>query len=316
MEIKQFELPKHLQPELNRAKRLEYITILYQLSVVILMYLVMGSSQAMKTAWLEDALGIVPSISFLIALKISDKGPDHKFQYGYHKVFSIAYLTGSIALFGMGCFLIVDSIISLINTEHPSIGSIMLFGQQIWMGWIMIGVLIYSAIPAMILGFKKLPIAKKLHNKILYTDAAAQKADYMTAFAAIVGIIGIGAGLWWADACAAIIISGSVLKDGYTNLKTAILDLMDRRPVHIDSSGEDELIAKVEEYVKSWEWVKDAKSRFREHGQVYYGEIFIVADGNYPLPQYTENSLHDLKNFHWKLHDVVITIVKQLPEWK
>ena len=74
----------------------------------------------------------------------------------------------------------------------------------------------------MYLGYKKLPLAKKLHIKNLYTDANAQKADYMTGFAAMVGILGLGMGWWWADASAALFISFSVLKDGYTNLKDAL----------------------------------------------------------------------------------------------
>ncbi|MDX1472171.1 MAG: cation transporter, partial [Flavobacteriaceae bacterium] len=175
-----FELPEELKPKFKKAKKIEWITIGYLLTVIILMYMVMGSSQAMKTAWLEDALSIVPAISFLIAAKIYNKKPSDKYPYGYHRAYSIAFLTGSLALFAMGVFLIYDSSMSLVMSEHPTIGSMKIFGEQVWMGWIMILVLVYSSIPAMIIGRKKLPLAKKLHNKILYTDAQAQKADYMT----------------------------------------------------------------------------------------------------------------------------------------
>ena len=39
----------------------------------------------------------------------------------------------------MGTFLIVDSAIGLITAEHPPIGSVQLFGQVFWLGWLMIG---------------------------------------------------------------------------------------------------------------------------------------------------------------------------------
>lgn len=169
--IKSFELPPELQKELHSAKKIEWITVFYLISVVIVMYLTMGSSQAMKTAWLEDLLSLIPSIVFLIATKINTKPPDDKFRYGYHRVFTIAFLIGASALLAMGLFMVYDSSISLFKAEHPTIGSRLFFGKQIWMGWVMIVALLYSAIPAMILGFKKLPKAKKLHNKILYTDA-------------------------------------------------------------------------------------------------------------------------------------------------
>ena len=311
---KAFELPDHLKPQFQKAKKLEWITIAYLFTVIIIMYLVMGSSQAMKTAWLEDALSSLPSISFLIASGIFYKKPNARFPYGYHRVFSIAFLAGSVALFGMGCFLLIDSSISLIKAEHPTIGSVFVFGKQFWLGWLMLLALVYSALPAMLLGYKKLPIAKKLHNKILFTDADTQKADYMTAFAAMLGILGVGLGFWWADALAAIFISFSVLLDGYKNLKNAIKDLMDRHPMTVEREEKDELVDKIENYVKSWGWVKDARARFREHGQVYFGEIMVITEEDINLPNCIEQGVKDLDDYHWKIYDVTLMPVEKFPE--
>ena len=61
-----FELPERLRVKLSKAVRLEWITLGYLITVVIAMYLVMGSSQAMKSAWLEDVLSLIPSLVFLI----------------------------------------------------------------------------------------------------------------------------------------------------------------------------------------------------------------------------------------------------------
>ncbi|UOB19166.1 cation diffusion facilitator family transporter [Abyssalbus ytuae] len=311
-QVKSYELPEHLQSTFNSAKKTEWITIIYLFTVVILMYVVMGSSQAMKTAWLEDALGLIPAISFLVASRYYNKAPNRHFPYGYHRVYNIAFLCGALALFTMGCFLVITSIQALLKTEHPSIGSIKIFGEQIWLGWIMILVLLYSSIPAIILGRKKLPMATKLHNKILYTDATTQKADYMTAFAAIAGVIGIGFGLWWADATAALFISFSVLKDGISNLKTAVLDLLNRRPVKVKDNNKDEIIDHLEYMVKSWQWVEDAKIRLREEGQVYCGEIKVIAKDENNLVDKIEKSLEDIYELNWKLHDITIMPVKSL----
>ena len=306
-------MPEELRKELEKVKRLEWITIAYLVSVVILMYLVLGSSQAMKTAWLEDVLSLIPAMVFLIASKINNRSASREFPYGYHRVFSISFLTGAVALFGMGLFLIFDSSMALIKAERPTIGSIQIFGQQLWMGWLMILALLYSAIPAMILGRLKLPKAGKLHNKVLHTDASAQKADYMTAFAAILGVLGIGFGLWWADAVAALFISFSILKDGYINVKSAILDLMDQRPKTVEKEEEDPLIQEVEDTVNSWEWVKEAKVRFREHGQIYFGEIAVVPE-RLDLQEITRG-YEIIRKKHWKLYDFSIVVVEELPKW-
>ena len=306
-------MPEELRKELKKVKKLEWITIGYLVSVVILMYLVLGSSQAMKTAWLEDVLSLIPAMVFLIASKINNRSANREFPYGYHRVFSISFLTGAVALFGMGLFLIFDSSMALIKAERPTIGSIQIFGQQLWMGWLMILALLYSAIPAMILGRLKLPKAEKLHNKVLHTDASAQKADYMTAFAAILGVIGIGFGLWWADAVAALFISFSILKDGYSNVKSAILDLMDQRPKTVEKEEDDPLIQEVEDAVNSWEWVKEAKVRFREHGQIYFGEIAVVPE-RLDLQEITRG-YEIIRKKHWKLYDFSIVVVEELPKW-
>src|SRR5690606_19570542 len=180
-----------------------------------------------------------------------------------------------VALFSIGLYLGVDSLINLIKMEHPTIGSTYIFGYQIWLGWIMIAALVYSGAPAVWLGYKKLPLAKALHNKILYTDADTQKADYMTSLAAIIGVLGIGIGLWWADAVAALFISFSVIKDGYKNLKDAICDLMDRYPVDINNDQPHPIVKHIEEVVNNWDWVIDSHVKFREEGQVFIGEIQI-----------------------------------------
>lgn len=83
---------------------------------------------------------------------MNSKKASKRFPYGYHRVFSISFLTGTVALFAMGIFLVVDFSMSLLKAEHPSIGNKEFFGYQVWLGWIMIVVLFYSSIPAMILG--------------------------------------------------------------------------------------------------------------------------------------------------------------------
>lgn len=311
-----FELPLRLKKDFKKATTLEWITMGYLVSVVILMYLVMGSSQAMKTAWLEDSLSILPSISFLIASRIYNRPPTKKFSYGFHRVFSIAYLAGSLALFAMGLFLVIDSTIALVTVEKPTIGAIEIFGVQMWMGWLMILALLYSALPAMWLGFKKLPLAKNLHNKILYVDATTQKADYLTAFAAILGVLGIGLGLWWADALMAIFISVSIIKDGFTNTADAIKDLMDRTPEKLSKHEEDPLVQEIREAVSSWPWVAEARVRFREQGQVYFGEVQLVPNTTLDLPQHIQQGITSLRDYHWKIYDVSITALPSLKDDK
>ncbi|KAA9340321.1 cation diffusion facilitator family transporter [Adhaeribacter soli] len=311
--LKSFEYPRELIPDFNKAKKLEWITIFYLLSTTALMYLVMGNSQAMKTAWFEDLLSLTPSISFLIASRIYHKAPNKNFPYGYHRVISIAYLCSSVALFAVGAFLVIDSVSTLLKAEHATIGIIVLFGKPIWLGYIMIAVLLYSSIPAVFLGRMKLPLAKKLHEKNLYTDAQMNKADWMTALAAIFGIVGIGMGWWWADATAALLISVDIIHDGFTNLKQAIFDLMDETPKTVNEQETDPLIGKVKALLAGKAWIRNCNIRLREEGHVYLGEGFVVPVSEENLTGHIEKAVKEIEELDWRIQEFVIMPVKELP---
>lgn len=58
----------------------------------------------MKTAWFEDILSLVPAAAFLCA---------------------------ALALFCMGAFLLFDAVSALLAFEHPTIGTVVVLGQQV-----------------------------------------------------------------------------------------------------------------------------------------------------------------------------------------
>lgn len=62
------------------------------------MWFVMGSSQAMKTALVEELLSLVPAIVFLVALHFERKGPSKAFPFGYDRVQSLGALIAAVAL--------------------------------------------------------------------------------------------------------------------------------------------------------------------------------------------------------------------------
>ena len=309
----QFELPPEKQAEYKKAVRLEWITIAYLLSAVAAIYATLGSSQAMKTAWAEDILSLIPPISFLVASRYRSRRPNSRFAYGYHRAVSIAFLCAAVALFFMGLFLLYDALSALLSFEHPSIGVVQLFGHQIWLGWLMLPALVWSAIPAFFLGRAKLPLASSLHDKVLFGDATMNKADWLTAGAAMIGVIGIGFGLWWADAAAAAFISLDIIHDGYKNLKAVIADLMDERPKVVDDSQIDPLPERVRSELRTISWVKDAQVRMREEGHVFFGEAFVVPRSDELLTSRIAKATDQVKALDWRLHDLVITPVKELP---
>ncbi len=306
------DLPGSKRPDARRAVILEWVTLAYLASAVFFLYLTLGSSQAMKAAWLEDMLSLLPPIAFLIAARTRRRPANARFPWGYHRAVSIAYLAASLALLLLGSYIVVESAIKLIKTEHPTIGLVEVFGEQVWLGWLMLAALAWSAVPAFLLGRAKLPLSESLHDEVLYADAKMNKADWMTAAAAMAGVIGIGFGLWWADAVAAIVIGADIVHDGVSNVRTSVMDLMDSRPTRHDGSDPHPLVARVERQLEAAPWIAEFSVRLREEGHIVSGEAFVVpttADG---LAERVEETMRALREVDWRVRDVVIAPVTTL----
>jgi cation diffusion facilitator family transporter len=310
---KHHELPPDRHERLVRAVRLEWITIVYLLSAIVLLYFTLGNSQAMKAAWIEDILGLTPPIAFLIASRVRNRAPNDRFPYGYHRATAIAYLVASVALLALGAFILYDSVSKLAKFEHPPIDLVKPFGDRpIWLGWLMLGALAYSAVPQVFLGRLKQPLAKELNDKVLFADAEMNRADWMTAGAAMLGVVGIGFGLWWADSVAASVISVNIVHDGYKNLRVAVGDLMDKEPTVVDDARADPLPLWIKNELMLMDWVKDAEVRLREEGHVFVGEAFVVPVDDEDLVNRLERANRHLLDLDWRLHELVIAPVREI----
>lgn len=306
------ELPAERVPDRERARRLGWLSVVFLVSAVVLVYLVMGSSQAMKAAWIEDLIGLVPAISFLVADRVRNRPPDRNHPYGFHRSISIAYFFSSIVLLGMGLFILVDSGLALLKQEHPTIGSITILGHTFWLGWLMIAVLIYTIIPAVLLGRAQIPVAKRLHDKALYANAKMLKADWATAAAGIVGVLGIGVGLWWADAVAAIFISADITHDGWKNTRTAVREVADGQPVVVAADAVDPLRSRLETELGAIPWVTEAYVRLRSEGHVFYGDALVVPTQEVVHPSQIEEAVASLRAVDWRLHEITLSPVESI----
>jgi cation diffusion facilitator family transporter len=308
------ELPEREAATLRRAIRLEWITIAFLAVAITIVGLVAGNSQAMKVAWAEDMLSLAPPIAFLIAVRIIRRPPTAKRPYGYHRSIGVAHLVAGIALFVMGALLIFDSAVGLFTAEHPSIGSVQLFGQVFWLGWLMMAAMVLTGIPPVLLGRAKIKLAEQLHDKVLYADAEMNKADWMTALGSFIGVAGIGIGWWWTDAAAALFISMSILFDGVKNMRSSIRDLTDMRATTFDNKKPHPVIEQVEQYLKGCDWIAEARARARDEGHVFHVECFVVPKpGREPSVDQLEEARRGCAALDWRLHDLVIIPVPKLP---
>jgi divalent metal cation (Fe/Co/Zn/Cd) transporter len=126
-------------------------------------------------------------------------------------------------------------------------------------------------------------------------------------------MIGVGFGLWGADAVAALVISLEIIRSGWSELKTALGDIMDRRPHKLLEKEEDPVSDNLGRFFLELPWVDDAIVRVRERGREFTAEAHVI-------PKTTEVSVIDLcsasekaRELDPRLADVTIAPVREFP---
>jgi cation diffusion facilitator family transporter len=311
---RRFEFPPEQWEDRARSRRLAWLSIVLLSSAGVLLFLTLGQSEAMKTAWMSDMLSIIPPVALLIALRYELREPTRRFPFGHTRSISIAFLVTAAMFSLLGLWLFFDAAMKLVHRERPPIGTMELFGRQFWAGWAMVAALAYSVGVGMLLGHLKRPVAKKLHDKMLDSDAEMNRAGWMSEGAAIIGILLVGFGHWWGDAAAAGVISLAIIRDGWINVRQVVADLMDESPTKMGTHELEELPRKLKNAAEELDWVEEAAVRLREQGHALTGDVFIVPKDNRDLVGRIERAADDLRRLDWRLNELVVMPVASLDD--
>ncbi|WP_328796966.1 cation transporter [Luteimonas deserti] len=299
-------LPPAQAHDLERAVRLCWWSIGLLGAVSVMMYFAMGGSKAMQAALVEDVLSLLPPAAFLVALRFRRRGVDGTYVNGRERAFDMTFLTSSVALTVVGALLVLDGVHVLASRSFPVVGTVAVGDTVLWQGWTMIAALALSCVPPLVLGRMKVRLARALDSKPLHADADMNKADWMTAVAGIVGVLGIGLGWWWADAAAAIFIAVEVLRDGVRNLRSAVRDLHDARPERVDRSDRDLLPDAVVAAVNRHPDVVSCAARFHEEGLRLCG-VLAVATRSGAVDVHLSTALREVaRAVHWRIDEVLV----------
>jgi cation diffusion facilitator family transporter len=309
-----FHFPADKQAERRRAARLSWISLVLLASTAVVVFLTLGQSEAMKTAWIEDLMALIPPIVILVALRVENWPPNSRFPFGYYGIVSIAFLITSALLWLVGFLLLYDSLSKLVAGERPPVGTMTIFGHEIWSGWAMIGALTYCVVVGILLGRAKQPVAEKLNDRALAADADMNRAGWMSEGAAIAGILLIGYGRWWGDSVAAAFISINIIRDGWVNLRQVVADLMDESPTKLGGVEMDELPARIRSAAEELPWVAKAAVRLREQGHVINGEVFVVPRSEVGLVSQIERASEELARLDWRIHSLTVMPVSALAD--
>jgi cation diffusion facilitator family transporter len=296
------------------GQRLAWISIVYLASTVVLLFMVMGGSQALKTELVEDALSFIPPVLFLVSDRISRKKPNREYPFGFERAVSVGYVGSAAALLAVGIIMLFDGALKLALLEHPSIGGFAIGGKTVWMGWLAIPVLLWCAVPAHFLGRAKARAAKPLHDKNLAANAEMDKANWQSAGAAMLGMVGVSFGLWWADSLAGVLISLEIIRSAWMEVRMSLGDVMDRRPMTVDEQEDDPISDRIDELFRKEPWVRDVVVRVRERGREMTADAHVVPVDNHVSVSDLSSTGERACKLDPRLAEVTIAPVSEIPE--
>ena len=307
-----FVFPPEQAEQRERAKRYAWLSVVLLVLAGSLLFITVGGSQAMKTAWVSDFLTAVPSAAMLIAMRIELHPPTARFPFGYFRAVAIAFLVTASMLLASGVYLFFDSALKLVHGERPPVGTMVVLGHQFWAGWAMIAALAISLVVGLTIGKLKEPVAESLHSKELEAESRMNRDEWMSEGAAIIGLLLVGYGHWWADAAAATFISLEMISDGWHNLRQVIADLMDESPSQLGKTAMEDLPRRVKEAAERADWVDRASVRLREQGHIVSGDVFVVPSRSDDLVRNVEGLADELASIDWRLHGIAVMPVSHL----
>lgn len=304
--------PSRVRELRAEARRLEWLSLAGIGSVVVVMVLASGSSQAMRAAWIEDALALMPPLLYLVALRYVDRRPTEEFPFGYERVMPLSFMGAALVLLAFGAYLILDAVLAWVGGESQQIGTMTAWGRTFWAGWPMLAALGYSVVWPLVLGRKKQVLAEQLRDRTLHTDATMNRDDWLTAVFAGLGVIGVALGFSWAAHLAAIVVGLQVTSDGVEHLREATAVLIDRRPRTVDLDDVDELEPKLAQAVSRIPWVEDGDVRIRELGARVIVEAIVVPREHDVDLSVLEEATRHLESLSWRIANVSIIVQSKL----
>lgn len=232
-----------------------------------------GHSDAVFADGIESACDFVAIFSTMVALKLGRKPFDEKHPYGHGRAESLSALLVSLVILATGCWILSDSIHSIIdrNFQSPSLLAVA-------------AAFLTIIIKEWLYRFTQ-KTGLQLASPSLLAIAKDHRKDAITSISTLVGVVGAFFGFGFMDPLAAGLTSFFILHIGYQTFRDAAHDLMDGNvpPDFIEE------VTRLAESVERVEHVHDIRGR--RSGQYMIIDLKLEMD-----PSMTVKDSHDIAN--------------------
>jgi len=249
---------------LHCGKKVEWIVLGINLGLFMLKgwFALISHSKSLLIDSFQSLANFVITIVVLASLRMSSRGADEKFPYGYGKVEFLASGIVNMLLMIVAIVFIVVSFIEMLMVgpeRSPKLIAIVAAGVSIIVNYIAFG---YGRC-----------VGEKLTSTAILANAEVNRADVGTSVAVIAAVVGSNLGISQLDHIAAIVICILIIKVTFEGVKKAIGGLMDvslrTEELHIRSLMED---------IEGVHGVGEVKARLVGRDLLVDLDIFLPAD--------------------------------------
>ena len=240
--------------DLKLAERVALLSIWAYviLSVIKLTFATMTNSESLRADAFNNITDILGSVAVLIGLKIARRPADDDHTYGHWKIESVASLVTSFIMFGVGFFVLKDTVTAILSNEKTSVD---LVGSIVGVACAAVMLTIY---------FYNRNLAIKAKSSSLMSAAKDNLADAVSSIATSIAIFAASFNLTFIDRLMAIVITVFIFKTAYDIFAEAVFSLSD---------GFDE--SKIETYTQAIAKVPKVSAVKYIRGRTYGSNIFL-----------------------------------------
>ncbi len=251
-----------------------------------------------SVALLGDALhnlsDVSTSVLVFIGFRASRRSPTERYPYGFERAEDISGVGIAIVIWASAAFAGIESVRKLLS-----------HGGTSHVGWAIAGACV-GILGNQIVAWYKRRIGTRINSATLIADAKHSWLDALSSAGALIGLLGVLAGLNWADAVAGIVVTGFICHVGWevsTDIAHRLMDGVD-----------PEILTTAETVAASVPGVRHAHARARWTGRTLRVEIEGWVDGHTTVAEADHigqtiadrlaPQLPDMRNFAWTARGV------------
>ena len=255
---------------------------------------VLSGSVALLGDALHNLSDVSTSVLVFVGFRASKRLPTDRYPYGYDRAEDLAGVGIAVVIWASAAFAGVESVRKLLG-----------HGGTHYVGWAIAGAAV-GIVGNQIVARIKLRIGKRINSATLIADAKHSWLDALSSTGALIGLIGVLAGLKWADAVAGIVVTAFICHVGWEVSSDIVHRLMD--------GVDPEIIATAERAAADVPGVRHAHARARWTGRILRVEIEGWVDGQTTVTEADRvgqtvadrlaTEIPDMRNFTWTARSV------------